>query len=326
MTTSLAPTEAPGLIADIGGTHVRFALVYPGETEPRDPLVLRCADYPSPNTAAEAYLTAVAPPVRPGRGAFAVASPVTGDVVDLTNYTWHFSIDDVRRILSFDRLEVVNDFTALALAIPHLTADDFTKLGGGAPVADTPIGIVGPGTGLGVSALVPTPDGGWVALATEGGHVTMAARTAREFAVLQWLDKQFDHVSAERVLSGPGLVNLYTALAAVNNRTPAYSSPDAISTRALDGTCPICGEALDMFFAMLGTVAGNLALSLGARGGIVIAGGIVPRLADAFAASQFRRRFEDKGRFKDYLAAIPCSLLTHPYPAFAGLTGLIRKS
>jgi glucokinase len=314
-------TATPALIADIGGTHARFALV-DADGRAGEAMVMRCADYAGPAEAAKAFL-GVHGGVQPHRAAFAVASPITGDVIDLTNSAWHFSIEAVRSDLGLQRFDVINDFTAVALSVRHLGTEHVVKVGGGAAVSDSPIAVLGPGTGLGVSALVPDRDGRWTALATEGGHVSMTAVNAQEDAVLEWLRQRFGHVSAERVLSGPGMVNLYEAVSALRGRPAAYSTPDAISQRGLDGSCPLCRETLDMFFAMLGTVAGNLALSLGARGGVFIAGGILPRMQAAFAQSGFRRRFEDKGRFQDYLAPIPTHLVIHPQPAFAGLCGLV---
>jgi len=310
-----------GLIADIGGTNARFALTSPG-SEPRNAIVLRCDDHAGPAEAALAYLAQV--PARPLRAAFAVASPITGDEVDLTNHPWTFSIAEVRQRLGLERLEVVNDFVAVALSVRHLRDGQKLKIGRGEPVPSQPIAVLGPGTGLGVSALVPC-SGQWRPLATEGGHVTMAATDDEESEVLAWLRRGYGHVSAERVLSGPGLVNLYLALAGVAGRPPEPLTPDLVSSRGLSGECDLCRRALEMFFAMLGTVAGNLALSVGARGGVYIAGGILPRMTEAFAASAFRRRFEAKGRFDDYLAAIPTWLVTHPYPAFVGLTALVEE-
>lgn len=312
----------PGLIADIGGTNARFALVSPGE-EPRHALVLPCAEFHGPVEAAEAYLNRISPDERPQRAAFAIAAAVTGDVVEITNNRWCFSIAETERRLGVERLQVVNDFTAVALCVPLLQPSHRIPIGGGAAAPATPVGVLGPGTGLGVSALVPGTSG-WHALATEGGHVTMAAVTERETRVLDWLRGLYDHVSAERLLSGPGLVNLYSALCEIDGKQPAPHTPDIVSANGLDGSCPVCAEAMAMFFAMLGTVAGNLALTVGARGGVFLAGGILPRMADTFRASAFRQRFEAKGRFRDYLAAIPTYLITHPYPAFLGLSGLVR--
>ena len=313
--------EAPALIADIGGTHIRFALVRPG-ADPADAVTLRCGDYSGPAEAARGYLATVRPDETVTRAAFAVASPILGDEITLTNSAWRFSIAGLRDELGLERLDVVNDFTAVALSVPRLAATDLIKLGGDAPMADRPIGVLGPGTGLGVSALVPVAGGGWQPLTTEGGHVTMAATDDDEAAVLDWLRRRHGHVSAERVVSGQGLVNLYEALNGVSGRKGIYNSPDMITRRAFEDGCPLCRRAVDMFFAMTGAMAGNLALTLGALGGIYVAGGILPRMVDAFVASAFRERFEDKGRFRSYLAPIPTWLVIHPHPAFAGLAGL----
>ena len=310
------------LVADIGGTHARFALVG-ADGEAVNPVVLRCADYDGPAPAIKAYLAGQKTVEAPRRGAFAVASVIDGDRIELTNSPWRFSIEATRQAIGLERLEVVNDFTAVALSVRHLKPEHLMAIGGGAPEAAMPIAVLGPGTGLGVSALIPSASGEWTALATEGGHVTMAAATEREARILDRLRTQFDHVSAERVLSGQGLVNLYQAVAALSGHQAVFSTPDVISQRGLDGSCPISREAVETFFAMLGTVAGNLALSLGAKGGVFIAGGILPRMADAFRLSSFRTRFEAHGRFQPYLAAMPTWLITHPLPAFIGLAALV---
>ena len=315
---------SPSLIADMGGTNVRFALVAPdGAIGPE--MVLQCADFAGPDAAAQAFLAARGD-IRPKRAAFAVASPISSDIIEMTNSPWRFSVHHVQRQLGLDELKIVNDFTAVALSVRHLRPEHLLKLGGGDGVAGAPVAVLGPGTGLGVSGLVATEEGQWMALATEGGHVTMAATDDIEATVLAQLRRRFGHVSAERVLSGPGLLNLYEAVATMQGQPVAYSTADAVSSHGLDGSCPLCRQALSMFFAMLGTVAGNLALSLGARGGVFVAGGILPRMPQAFFASEFRRRFEAKGRFAPYLAAIPTWLVTHPEPAFAGLAALTCRN
>ncbi len=315
-------TAPIGLVADIGGTNVRFALV--GADGTMSAVAnLRCADYPGPAEAARAYLQR-AGAAMPPRAAFCVASPVNGDVVSMTNSPWCFSTSGVAETLGVVHLDVVNDFTAVALCLPHLGPEDSRPVGGGTPQPDGTIGVLGPGTGLGVAGLVPARDA-WVPIPGEGGHVTMAAANDHEARVLATLRERFGHVSAERVLSGPGLVNLYTALCRLNGRDAQDLAPDQITDGALEGTCPMCRAALDLFFAMLGTVAGDLALTLGARGGIYIAGGILPDMPDAFAASDFRARFEDKGRFRGYMAGVPARLILHPYPAFLGLAGLLHE-
>jgi glucokinase len=232
----------------------------------------------------------------------------------------------VRRALGFERLRVVNDFTAVALSIPHLAKQDRVQVGHGVARADTPIGIIGPGSGLGVSALVPSK-GCWVALATEGGHVTLPSVSGREAAVIARLRGEFDHVSAERLISGPGLVTLYQTLAALDGAPPAIAGDAAaVSEAGLAGNDPHAMEALEMFCALLGTLAGNLALSLGALGGIYIAGGIVPRLIDFLQRSDFRERFTAKGRMHDYLAPIPTFVVTHKLPALIGLQAYLAES
>ncbi|MDR3440049.1 glucokinase [Telmatospirillum sp.] len=310
-----------GLIADIGGTNARFSLVSPGVAEAQSPLVLACGDYPGLAEAAEAYLEAVAPPVRPRHGAFAIASPVLGDQIAFTNSNWSFSISALRDRLELERLEVVNDFTAVALSVPLLADEDKVAVGGGVPTFGAPIAILGPGTGLGVATLMAAKTG-WRPIPTEGGHATMAAVDEKEASVLAWLRGRFGHVSAERVLSGPGLTNLHQAISDLAGRPTSGLAPHEVSKLALEGDA-LAIETQDMFFSMLGTFTGNLALLSGARGGVVIAGGIVPHLLDAFLASAFRRRFEDKGRFRSYLEAIPVHVITHRYPAFIGLRGLI---
>jgi glucokinase len=198
-------------------------------------------------------------------------------------------------------------------------------VGGGVPIAGRPIAVLGPGSGLGASAL--TPDGGrWSPLTGEGGHVTMPAATARENAVLDWMRRRFDHVSAERCLSGPGLVNLYNALAGIDGVPAAPYTAAQITDPATAALDPLCREATAMFCAMLGTVAGDLALTLGAKGGVYIAGGIVPRLGPRFVESGFRARFEAKGRLSSYVAAIPTYVVTHPLPAFLGCAAVLADS
>jgi glucokinase len=311
------------LIGDIGATNARFALV-DGDGRIARTRVLACDDYATIENALAAYFGEDRLEPAPREAALAVASPVTGDAITLTNHPWSFTVSGLRRHFALDRLLVINDFTANALAMPHIPASERLAVGGGAPVVDTPLGVLGPGSGLGVSGLVPTP-GGWAALRSEGGHATMAPADERESVVLDRMRRRFDHVSAERVLSGPGLVNLYNILAEIEGVPAAPFTPAQIADRHIGESDPLAREALAMFCAMLGTAAGNLALILGARGGIYIAGGIVPRLGASFAESNFRRRFEAKGRFQPYLAAIPTYVVTHPIPAFLGLVSLLDE-
>ena len=305
----------PDLIADIGGTNARFALATPdGRIEAER--ILSGADYPDLVQAATAYLRDIPGP-RPCRAAVAAATPVTGDWIQFTNSSWSFSTEAARQALGLERLLILNDFTALALALPLLGPDERRAVGGGTAVAEAPIGLIGPGTGLGVSGLVWSGSH-WRPLETEGGHVTFSATDEREWAVNRILQRRFGHVSPERLLSGPGLFNLYTALAELEGWPVDDLAPADITERALAGTCPHCMEVLGLFCGALGTAAGNLAITLGARGGVYIGGGIVPRLGEFFARSAFRARFEAKGRFSGYLAAIPTWVITAANPALRG--------
>jgi glucokinase len=258
----------------------------------------------------------------PRQGAIAIASAITGDRVAMTNHPWSFSVRELKARFAFERLEVINDFTALALALPRLAPEDRQAVGGGAPVAGAPLGVLGPGSGLGVSGLVPSGKG-WIALTGEGGHATMAPATDRESAVLDRMRQHFDHVSAERALSGPGLVNLYNTLAVIDGVPAKGYTAAQITDLAIRAEDPLCVETTTMFCAMLGTMAGNLALTLGARGGVYIGGGIVPKLGQVFLDSPFRERFEAKGRLHSYLEQIPTFVVTHPLPAFLGCAALL---
>jgi glucokinase len=253
--------------------------------------------------------------------AIGIANPITGDRIQMTNCDWAFSISGMQQALGFERLVVINDFTALALALPDLQSSELHQLGGGAAVPRAPVALIGPGTGLGVSGLL-TGDapGRWVALQGEGGHVTLAAANPREAAVLQALRDEFGHASAERAISGQGLEALYAAVCTLDKVAGFAPLPAAeITQRALAGRDAQCVEVLDLFCGFLGSVAGNLALTLGAVGGVYIGGGIVPRLGDAFTRSRFRACFEDKGRFRGYLQAIPVYVIhTQVSPALLG--------
>ncbi|MDE1151671.1 MAG: glucokinase [Micavibrio sp.] len=304
------------IIADIGGTNARFAMVKDGTIS--DIRVLGCADFPSLAEAANTYLRDNG--AKPEAGAFAVATPLDGsDNVSMTNHVWAFSIKDTGHSIGLKQLRVINDFTALAYAVPYLGKDDMFKVGAGEAQRNMPIGIIGPGTGLGVAGVV-FADGKPVPVATEGGHVTMPATDAREFALFEWLKvSKYSHISAERVVSGKGLVNLYHAICGVDGLDLPEKSPAEITKAALDGSCKVSAEVLDLFCHLLGVCAGNLALSYGAMGGVYIAGGIVPQLGDYFTRSRFRESFLAKGRFRDYLERIPSFVVTHPYPGLEGL-------
>lgn len=316
-------TPELGLIGDVGATNARFALVQPEGTTTAA-RVYALDDYPSLAEAIDAYLEEESPLEKPDQAVLAVASPITGDQVTLTNHPWTFSIEAVRKRFGLRRLRVVNDFAANAVAIPHLAETDRLQIGPGSPVAGAPIGIIGPGTGLGVSMLMPIV-AGWTPIEGEGGHVTIAPADAQESAVLELMRKRYEHVSAERVLSGAGLVNLYNVLCELAAVPAApFTSPQITDPRTWEEDLRT-RDATAMFCAMLGTVAGNLALTVGARGGVYIAGGIVPKLSTVFAQSRFRMRFEAKGRLRWYVAAIPTYIILRPLPALLGAAALLER-
>lgn len=315
-----------GLIADIGGTNARFALVYgkaPGWQHERR---LKVAEHPSLDAAAKVYLAEVAAAreadqaLPPSQGAFCVACPVTGDAVRLTNNSWAFSIRETQQSLGLTRLEVVNDFVGNALACPELGFDSLFPIGGGLAQEGFPVAVIGPGTGLGVALMIPQKDGSWLPIATEGGHVTLAATTDEQDRILAKARASHGHISAERLISGPGLSLLYKLVSNSDQRL----APPEITARALAGADPHATRALTLFCEFLGSTCGNLALTSGALGGVTLMGGILPGMLGFLADSPFRAAFEAKGRFNTYLSKIPTQVVTHPYPAFVGLEHLIR--
>jgi glucokinase len=313
--------QGPRLLADVGGTNARFAL----ETAPRvfeAVAVLPCCDYPSLGEAIEAYLAGAAVasieagPIR--HAAIAIANPVDGDAIRMTNHTWSFSIAALRAQLDLATLLVVNDFTALAMALPWLGAGQRVQVGGGEELPGRTIGLVGAGTGLGVSGIIPSAER-WIALATEGGHASFGPGDEIEDGLLQRLRREHGHVSAERLLSGSGLELIYSALAG------GSAGAAAITARAIDGSDAAATRAVDCFCGILGSVAANVALTLGATGGMYIGGGIVPRFGALFAQSPFRARFEAKGRLSAYVRRIPTYLITEKYPAFLGVSAILSE-
>ena len=326
-----SPKTYPSLIADIGGTNARFAIENAsGKFSAIQ--ILKCADYPTISDAIRTYLhhpDAIAAGAEQLRKAgIAIANPVHSDFIKMTNHHWSFSISAVEKEFGFRPLKVVNDFTALALSLPHLDQTQKFQVGDGQPKAHAAIGLLGAGTGLGVSGLIPVTGvpGGWVALESEGGHTSFSPTNQREIDILQFALKIYAHVSSERLMSGSGLQLIYQALAARSGvAVEPIDIPD-ITRRGLDQSCPVCVETLTAFCEMLGTMAGNLAVTLGAKGGIYIGGGIVPRLGQFFTDSNFRKCFIQKGRFEEFLNPIPTYVITEPYPAFFGISALLAQT
>ena len=307
------------LLADIGGTNARFALLANGTVGAVGHMAV--SDHPSFGEALGAYLAGMPEAGSIRAACLAVAGTVQNGRCVLTNSPWVIDADELRAAHGFSTVRLINDFEAVAWSLHRLPPDRLLQIGGGQPVAGAPLAAFGPGTGLGVATSVPHARGHLV-LPGEGGHVTMAGCSSREDAVIGYLRQRFGHVSAERVLSGSGLENLHEALAALDHLTLPRRRSAEITRAGIEGTCPTCRAALDMFCAMLGTVAGNLALTLGAKGGVFIAGGVLQHMPQYFAGSSFRARFAEKGRFDAYLQAIPTYLILGADTAFVGLHGL----
>lgn len=315
----------PWLVADVGGTNARFGTVAAPGAPVSDVRVLPVAGHAGPAAAVRAYLEGqAAGQPQPRSAAFALATALDGDRVELTNGAWSFSRAATQQELGLQTLLCLNDFEAQALSLPRLRPDQLRPWAAppqapGEVAIGTVMAVIGPGTGLGVGGVVRAP-GRWLALPGEGGHATLAPADDFESAVLAEARREFPHVSAERFLSGIGLPVLCRSVAAVMNATPEVAglTTEQIVARGLSGESPVCTRTLDVFCAMLGGFAGSVALTLGSRGGVFIGGGIVPRLGERFFQSQFRARFEAKGRFQPMLAAIPTALITDTLAALSG--------
>jgi glucokinase len=312
------------LLADIGGTNVRFATLAPdgkiGAIE-----AWLTALYPDFATAVKAYAEVVGVSLPFERAAICAAGPLEADHIDLTNCPWKISTAEIASATGAEKPILVNDFAAVARALPVLGENDLIHVGGTMPLDLAPKVVLGPGTGLGVAALVPGEAGAWTVVAGEGGHADLAPHNERELAIVFHLMREYGHVSVERVLSGPGLETLYLALAALDG-VSVKAKPIAadIAKAARAKMDPLAVEAVHLFTGWLGAVAGNLALAYGGRGGVYIAGGIVPQWGDLFDAKLFRHRFEAKGRMRNYLHPIPTYLIKAKDLAFRGLAEMLR--
>jgi glucokinase len=310
------------LLGDIGGSNARFALLSGAGVGPVEALAVK--NHPLFADALEAFLRRHEARSAVSQALLAVAGPVEDGRCDLTNSTWAVDARELEQTFQWSKVRVINDFEAVAWSLPLLDASDLSAIGQGEASAEAPKVALGPGTGLGLACHLWRPDGP-IVISTEAGHATLPGTSRREDAVIECLRRKFGHVSLERVLSGDGLGNLYAAIRSIDNLPAKESGAAEITKAALDGGCPICREALDLFCAMLGTVAGNAALTFAARGGVYIAGGIAPRILEFLRGSQFRNRFESKGRFQPYLAKIPTCVIVHRGPAFLGLKWLAAQ-
>jgi glucokinase len=323
----------PWLVADIGGTNARFGWVTSDHPAARAQHVrkLSVAAYTDPASAVRAYLDGLAHELgshyqRPRRAAMAMATALSGDTISFTNSHWRFSRSALQAELGLDELLALNDFEALALALPTLGETELICHGALPDVSGT-LAVIGPGTGLGVAGVVRAPGGAdWIALPGEGGHASLSAADDFEAELLRHVRGDYPHVSAERLLSGIGLPVLQRGVDAVLGLPTRQLSAEQIVELGLAGSDAACSRSIDVFCAMLGSFAGNVALTLGARGGVFIGGGIVPRLGERFTRSAFRERFVAKGRFRDYLEAIPTALITDTLCALTGSAQALRQS
>lgn len=317
--------QLPYLLADIGGTHTRFAILMPSG-DIRQIKVLKSADFDGLADAISAYADQITLPM-PDHGVIGVAAPVMGDQIDMTNHHWSIDIDQVSDRLGFSHLSVINDFTALGYGAPRLSDKDLIPLQAGNVNKNGPIGVIGPGTGLGVATVIPV-DGRHIVLDGEGGHVTLSPRDQNQADIITVLWQKYDHISAERVLSGDGLMNIYHACHQLSDSQPVHDTGQAITNDALgmeNLQDPISMTAVHHFCHFLGVVSGNLALTIGATGGIYLAGGILHDILPILRRSDFIDYFTAKGRFSNFLTTIPIHLITHDFPAFIGLKEFIRQ-
>jgi len=310
------------VVADIGGTNIRLAVLDIISGKMNNIEEYPCAKFTSLEKAFEQYFAKLSAPV--SYLCIGIACPVEDDLVKMTNNNWEFSKNALKEKLSLAQLHVINDYTAISLAVPYVDEKYKVKIGAGEEVENGVKAIFGPGTGLGVSHLIKQGEK-WVSLDGEGGHASFAPNTPQQADVFLLLQEQFGHVSAERLLSGQGLVNIYNALCSILGKEPKYSQPSEISIAALDNACDIAKDTLNVFCQVMGGFAGNLALNLQCSGGIYIAGGIVPRFVDFFKNSEFREFFEAKGRLETSLKTIPTYLITHDNPGLLGASVYLRQ-
>lgn len=324
----------PFVVADIGGTNARFALVTGKKQESTQASfvienikILKGADYPSFESAMAIYLEEHLGDLKPAdikAACVAIAGPISDDQITMTNLPWSFSRAELKKRFNLTTFEVINDYTALALATSQIDDDGLASVVAGERNPQGNKAIFGPGSGLGVAGLVYS-NHGWLPISSEGGHVNMAASTEFEADILRYLMGKHDHVSAEICLSGPGIQNLYEAVCHVRGAEHRDLSAADISAAALENSDPQCYEALSVFCALLGTHAGNLVLTYGAKGGAYITGGIIPRFVDFLRESAFAERFKNKGVMSKYLEDVPVDVVVHEQPAFLGAAAWMEQ-
>jgi len=305
------------LVGDIGGTNSRFGLVEPGSTEVRDIEALKNDRFASLERVAQAYLASRGLR-RLSATAIAIAGPVAGEVLSLTNRDWTFTRASLQKAVNADALHVLNDFEGLALSLPHLKPDELAQIGGETPTKPGVKIVLGPGTGLGMATLAPLPNGGWMALAGELGHVTLPVVTQAEYDWREAMSLPGVLFESEDAVTGPGLLRMYQAAAKMAGVPPALKTPEAVLQAAVKGTDEIALRTLEQFVTWLGRLAGDAAMIMQAYGGVYLAGGIAPSIVGFLLNSPFRATFQEKGRLAHFMRPIPVYVITAPYPALTG--------
>jgi glucokinase len=319
--STLPATSALALVGDIGGTNCRFALACDGVVQRASIKAYATAAYPALTRAAEHYLHEQN--VRVEQACIAVAGPVVGEQIQLTNSPWQFSVEQTRLELGLQRLRLLNDFESVGLALPHLLPAQLEQVGGSVVLPGHPKAALGPGTGFGATHVIRVGDNN-IAIPTEGGHISIAPSTECELKVCQWLLAQRLQVMCENLLSGPGLENIYRALAALGGHSTAQLNAAQIQSSAVIGADSLTVDALTMFCELLGTAARDQALSCLARGGVYIAGGIVQRFIPFLQRSNFRQRFEESPTMHEVLAPIPVYVITEEFIGLVGAAAQCR--
>ncbi|QDP72572.1 glucokinase [Legionella israelensis] len=311
------------IVADIGGTNARFGYVNLDNLNIDKLSVYSCKDFSTPADALNFYQEKQSLQ-HVKHVAIAIACPVASDFISMTNFCWQFSASDLKNQLGLSHLQVMNDFTAMAMSLPQLTSQEKIQIGSGVSDPQKPMVVLGAGTGLGVATLIPDKQR-FISVPGEGGHINWASQNEQEWFIQQFLTKQFGRVSAERLLSGPGIENIYRALAAYYKKKVDFLNASEIAHLALTEKHPLALATVKQFFASLGGFAGDLALTLGAFGGVYIAGGIVPKLLPLLHESEFRARFEAKGRFDVYNRHIPTYVVSAEQPGILGAAVLLKQ-
>jgi len=310
------------VVADVGGTNIRLAVCCNKTGETSQLRTFACAEFLTLDAALFQYFSTLSEPV--SVLCIGIACPVENDLVAMTNLSWQFSQQALKEKLQLTELYVINDYTAISLAVPFLADDEKIKIGQGTAEKYGTTAVFGPGTGLGVSHIIHIGQK-WISLDGEGGHISFAPNSSEQADILLLLQEQFGHVSAERLLSGQGIVNIYHAMCRLEGKQVEFHEPKDVTEAGLANSCPLARRSLDLFCQVMGGFAGNLALNLACTGGVYIAGGIVPRFVEFFQDSDFRTFFEQKGRFQDYLSTVPTYLITHDNPGLIGATVHLRQ-